>query len=81
MTEFLKESFNNGNRLTNILLIIITFLVSIVGYFGAKIYDKIDNMQAVINTHETRIVVIEGKIGDIKERMLNDLRDEIRNKN
>jgi len=77
--QFIDESFRNGNKLTNILLIVITILISIVGYIAQRTYDKFENMQTIINGHDTKIVVLEGKVNDIKERMLNDLKDEIRN--
>lgn len=77
--KFIESSFSNGNRLTNILLIVITVLISIVGYIAQKTYDKFEQMQVVISGHDTKIIVLEGKVNDIKERMLNDLKDEIRN--
>ena len=75
--DFVKESFRNGNRLTNILLIVITVLISIVGYIAQRTYDKFEQMQSVINGHDTKIAVLEGKVYDIRERMLNDLKSEI----
>jgi len=75
--DFVKESFRNGNRLTNILLIVITVLISIVGYIAQRTYDRFEQMQTLINGHETKIVVLEGKVYDIRERMLNDLKSEI----
>ena len=63
--ELLKDSFKNGNTLTNILLIIITVLVSVVGFFGVKIYEKIDNIQTVVYQHETKIAVIENIVKHI----------------
>ena len=77
MKEFIKESFKNGNRLTNILLIVIMALISIVGYIAQRTYDKFETMQTTINGHDTKITVLEGKVYDIKERMLNDLKAEI----
>ena len=79
--KIIESSFSNGNAFTNILLIIITFLIGVVGYIAQRTYDKFENMQIVINGHDTKITVLEGKVNDIKERMLNDLKDEIRNKN
>jgi cell division protein FtsB len=77
LKEFIKESFKNGNRLTNILLIVIMALISIVGYIAQRTYDKFETMQTTINGHDTKITVLEGKVYDIKERMLNDLKAEI----
>jgi len=76
--NFIESSFSNGNRLTNILLIFITVLISIVGFIAQRTYDKFEQMQTIINGHDTKIIVLEGKVNDIKERMLNDLKDEIR---
>lgn len=78
--KFIETSFSNGNRLTNILLIVITVLISIVGYIAQRTYDKFENMQTVINAHDTKITVLQENVHDIKERMFNDLKQEIRSK-
>lgn len=78
--KFIETSFSNGNRLTNILLMVITVLISIVGYIAQKTYDKFENMQVIINGHETKITVLQENVHDIKERMFNDLKQEMRGK-
>lgn len=38
MKKFLKDSFNNGNRFTNIMISLITGLLLIIGFLVKDIY-------------------------------------------
>ena len=38
MAKFLKESFSNGNRYTNILLTVVFLLLSVIGFFLKDLY-------------------------------------------
>jgi hypothetical protein len=57
--KFLKESFSNGNRLTNILLSVVTGLLLIIGFLLRDIYTDFKDLVKTSARHETRIEVIE----------------------
>jgi len=57
--KFLKESFSNGNKFTNILLSIVTGLLLIIGFFLRDIYTDFKDLVKISARHETRIEVIE----------------------
>jgi hypothetical protein len=57
--KFLKESFSNGNKFTNILLSIVTGLLLIIGFLLRDIYSDFKDLVKTSARHETRIEVIE----------------------
>lgn len=59
MKKFLKESFSNGNKFTNILLSIVTGLLLIIGFLLRDIYSDFKDLVKTSARHETRIEVIE----------------------
>ena len=71
MVKFVKDSFQNGNRYTNIVITVILLLVGIIGYFLRGIYQDFKDVQVMIHRHETQIQVLEAtvqkKINKIQE--------------
>lgn len=57
--EFIKESFKNGNRYTNIGITVILMLVAIIGFFLRGIYSEFKEVQNLIHKHDVKIEVIE----------------------
>jgi cell division protein FtsB len=69
MSKFLKDSFSNGNRYTNVTVTIILILIGIIGFFLKDIYADFKDVKNVINKHETQIKVLEAKVGSPHERI------------
>ena len=70
MAKFLKDSFSNGNRYTNISVTIILILLGIIGFFLKDMYADFKEVKTVINKHETQIRVLEAKVGEPHERKI-----------
>lgn len=65
--QFIKDSFKNGNRFTNIGITIIMILLGIIGFIAQKTYDRFEVMSETIYRHEIRLQVIDEKIANMKE--------------
>lgn len=64
MKEFLKESFKNGNRYTNIFVTLITILLMIIGFFVKDIYSEFKDMRGLLHKHDVRIEVLEANLNN-----------------
>lgn len=62
MTKFLKDSFSNGNRYTNIMVTIMLLLLGIIGFFLRDIYTDFKEAKMLLYKHETKIEVIEANL-------------------
>ena len=60
--EFIKESFKNGNRYTNIGITVILMLLTIIGFFLKDIYSQFKDVQTLIHRHDIEIQVMETNI-------------------
>ena len=60
--EFIKESFKNGNRYTNIGVTLIFLLVAIIGFFLRGIYSEFKEVQTLIHKHDIKIEVMEANL-------------------
>ena len=75
MTKFLKESFRNGNRFTNIVLsILVPIIIAGILWLGGKI-DKIYTLSI---EHELRIKSIEAECAD-NHTDIKDLKKDFEN--
>jgi len=68
--EFIKESFRNGNRYTNIVITIIMFLLAIIGFFGRELYGDFKEMKFLIYQHETKIQVLQSNVNHLETKNL-----------
>lgn len=70
MKKFIKESFSNGNRFTNIAVSIIMILLAIIGFLLRDIYTDFKDVVKQVNKQETKIEVIEANL----HNHLNDIK-------
>lgn len=68
MTKFLKESFRNGNRYTNIGISIIVILIGIIGFFLRDIYSDFKEVKTLLHKHDVTIEVLQVELKNHKER-------------
>jgi len=68
MTKFLKESFKNGNRFTNIGITIITILLGILGFFLKDIYSDFKDVKMLLHKHDVSIEVLQVELKNHKEK-------------
>lgn len=68
--KFIKESFSNGNRFTNIAVSIIMLLLAIIGFLLRDIYVDFKDVVKQVNKHDTKIEVIEANL----HNHLNDIK-------
>jgi len=73
MTKFLKESFKNGNRFTNIVLSFCTLLLTIIGIILWDMYGDFKAAKTLIYKHDTKIEVHDSRIGSIETNLNNHL--------
>lgn len=59
MTKFLRDSFKNGNRYTNIGITIITILIAIVAFFAKDLYYDFKDIKQLLHKHDVKIEVME----------------------
>ena len=62
--EFLKSSFQNGNRYTNIMITIILFLVGIITFFIKDIYADFKDLKKEVNIIQVNAVRTEQQLQD-----------------
>jgi len=61
MTKFLKESFKNGNRYTNIGISIAVILLGIIGFFLRDIYADFKDVKTLLHKHDVKIEVLQSE--------------------
>lgn len=59
MKKFLKESFSNGNRFTNIMISIITGLLLIIAFFLKDIYSDYKDTRKDVQQLKESVVQIK----------------------
>lgn len=62
MKQFLRQSFSNGNRFTNIAVSIIMILLAIIGYLIQGIYSDFKDVAKQVSRHDVKIEVIEANL-------------------
>ena len=60
--DFIKESFKNGNRYTNIGITFIFLLIAIIGFFLRGIYSEFKEVQTLLHKHDVKIEVMDANI-------------------
>ena len=60
--EFIKESFKNGNRYTNIGITVILMLVAIIGFFLRSAYSTINKQIEVLTLENQKRIEDQGKL-------------------
>ena len=59
MSDFFSNNFKNGNKLTNILLSIVTMLTLGICFFLAIYINKIDTLFNMVNETKTEVRVVK----------------------
>ena len=66
--QFLKDSFRNGNRFTNIGISVIMILLSIIGFLLKEVYSDFKEIKYTIHTHDIQIKVLEANLKYLETR-------------
>lgn len=61
MSEFIKSSFSNGNRYTNITVTLILLLIAIISFFLKDIFADYKEMHRELNEIITNEKILENK--------------------
>lgn len=62
--DFIKSSFQNGNRYTNITVTIILLLLGIITFFVKDIYADFKDLKKEVNTLKVDMVRLEQQLQD-----------------
>lgn len=62
--DFIKSSFQNGNRYTNITVTIILLLLGVITFFVKDIYADFKDLKKEVNTLKVDMVRLEQQLQD-----------------